>query len=225
VTGTTSAFILLGFDIGHAVLSILNFKPSVITIVVATINGSPDPRTVATYSSLEQLAALSRIRSNRLDIEISNINRSVGVIGEELMRLAQESVPVIVDIGGGMRLLVLETLLAILSLPKWLQDLVKVVAYFEGTNRYVELDYKDLMKIIRAYKLHRESAEELTYIDKKILEILDKKRKASLKEIHEELIRQGITTSKQNVNRILTKLEDKGYIRKIERGIYVKAIL
>lgn len=220
----TSALILLGFDVGHAVSSLLNFKPSIITIAVATINGSLDPRTAVAYSHLEQLAAITRVKCSRLNVEVSNVEKAVETIGEELVRLAKEGVPVIVDIGGGMRLLVLETLLAIFSLPKWLQDLVKVIAYFEGTNRYVELNYKDIMKIIKTYRLYRGS-EELTYVDKKVLEILDRKGKASLKEIHEELMRQGITTSKQNVNRILTKLEDKGYIKRIERGIYIKVTL
>jgi len=220
----TSALILLGFDVGHAVSSLLNFKPSVIVIAVATINGSLDSRAAAAYSHLEQLAIITQVKCSRLNIEVPNIEKSVEMIREALIKLAKEGIPVIVDIGGGMRLLVLETLLAILSLPKWLQDLVKVIIYFEGTNRYIELDHKNIVRIIRTYRL-QEGIEVLTYVDRKVIEILERKGKASLKEIHEELLRQGIITSKQNVNRILTKLEGKGYIKRIERGIYIKVTL
>lgn len=220
----TSALILLGFDVGHAVSTLLNFKPSVIAVAVATINGLLDSRAAAAYSHLEQLTIITQVKCSRLNIEVSNVEKAVEIIREALIKLAEERIPVIVDIGGGMRLLVLETLLAILSLPKWLQDLVKVIVYFEGTNRYIELDHKDIMRIIRMYKLQG-GIEELTYVDRKVIEVLERKGKASLKEIHEELLRQGITTSKQNVNRILTKLEDKGYIKRIERGIYMKVTL
>lgn len=218
----TSALVLLGFDVGHLVATLLNFKPSALVVAVATVDGSLDPRVSAAYSYFEQLATMSRVRCDRINVDVSNFEGAVETLREAIIRLSNESLPVIVDVGGGMRLLVLEALLAVLSLPNWLQDLVNVVVYLEGTNRYIELNYERIMRTVKTHKL-RGRTEELTYIDRKILEILEGKGIATLKQIHEELMKQNISTSKQNVGRLLTKLEDKGYVKKVGRGRYMKA--
>ena len=217
-----SALILLGFDVGHAVASLLNFRPSVVLAAVAVVDGSVDPRAAAAYSHLEQLAIMARTKCGRLDVEVLDVEGAVKTLREALTRLATEGVPVIVDVGGGMRLLVLETLLAVLSARRWLQDLLKVVAYVEGTTRYVELDYSRILRIVKTYRA-QEEVEELTYVDRAILEVLERRGMATLGQIHEELVKQGITTSKQNVSRILSKLENKGYVRRVGRGLYAKA--
>jgi len=217
-----SALILLGFDVGHAVASLLNFRPSVVLAAVAVVDRSIDPRAAAAYSHLEQLAIMARAKCSRLDVEVLDVEGAVKTLKEALTRLAAEGVPVIVDVGGGMRLLVLETLLAVLSARRWLQDLLKVVAYVEGTTRYVELDYGKILRIVKTYRA-QEEVEELTYVDRAILEVLERRGMATLGQIHEELVKQGITTSKQNVSRILSKLENKGYVRRVGRGLYAKA--
>jgi DNA-binding transcriptional ArsR family regulator len=187
------------------------------------VDGSLDPRAAAAYSHLEQLALMARTRCTRLDVEVLNAEGAVEALRETIIKLAEEGVPVVVDVGGGMRLLVLEALLAILSLPSWLRDVVKVIAYLEGTTRYAELDYGKISRIVRTLRLQGRE-EELTYVDRKVLEILEKKGATPLQQIYEELIRQGIATSKQNVNRILNKLRNKGYVKKIGRGVYVKTL-
>jgi CRISPR locus-related DNA-binding protein len=213
--------VLLGFDVGHAVASLLNFKPSALVVAVASVDGSIDPRAAAAYSHLEQLALMARTRCTRLDVEVLNVEGAVEALRETLTKLAGEGVPVVVDVGGGMRLLVLEALLAVLSLPNWLRDVVKVVAYLEGTTRYVELDYGRVSRIVKTLRLQGRG-EELTYVDRKVLEVLERRGRASLQQIYEELVKQGISTSKQNVSRILNKLRNKGYVRKIERGVYAR---
>ena len=216
-----SALILLGFDVGHAVASLLNFRPSVLLAAVAVVDGSVDPRAAAAYSHLEQLAIMARAKCGRLDVDVLDVEKAVKTLRDALIGLAREGVPVIVDVGGGMRLLVLETLLAILSARKWLQDLLKVVAYVEGTTRYIELDYNRILRIVKTYRTQEEGGE-LTYVDRAVLEVLERRGTATLRQVHEELVKQGITTSKQNVSRILSKLEDKGYVRRVGRGLYAK---
>ncbi len=68
-----SALVLLGFDIGHAVITLFNFKPSVVTVVVPLVEGSSDSRAVAAYSHLEQIAISARIKCSRLEVEVTRV--------------------------------------------------------------------------------------------------------------------------------------------------------
>ena len=117
-------------------------------------------------------------------------------------------VPLVVDLGGGMRLLVLEALLASLSLPQGYRDHVRLIVYLEGRNEYVELSHRELLKVLA--RKHQKELEDLTYVDREILKVLRERGETALKELHEELSKAGIELSKQNLHRRLSKLVKKG---------------
>jgi len=111
-----TALIVLGFDITHAVLTLTNFKPSKVVVALALVDRRADPRALTAYSSLSQVANAMGVEIGRLEVDVTNIRNAVDTLRRAVVELATFP-PVIVDVGGGMRILVLEVFLADLSLP------------------------------------------------------------------------------------------------------------
>lgn len=213
----SSALVLLGFDISHAVMTVLNFKPSHVAAVLASVNGTVDPRALLAYSSLEQLAATARLDLRKVEVEVTEVEGAVEKLQQAMVELIRLGVPLVVDVGGGMRILVVEALLALLSLPRELRDLVKLVVYLEGRGSHLELNHAELLRVLRS---PRAAGAGLSYLEREILRILEESPGASLGEIHERLTRAGVATSKQNVHRVLKRLVERGHAVKLGRGIY-----
>ena len=106
-----SALILLGFDITHAVLTLSNYKPSRVVAVVAMVDGRIDPRTSIAYSSFSQVVVAMGVDISRIEIEVSDIYGAVAKL-KGVMKELSTDLPLIIDLEGGMRVLLIETLLA-----------------------------------------------------------------------------------------------------------------
>lgn len=206
--------ILLGFDITHAVLTLTRYHPMRAVALLATVNGSLDPRVSLAYTSLEQVAKAMRVEIARVEVEVTEIEGAVQRIRDVISELAMTS-PVIVDVGGGMRILVLETLLAYMSLPDSLKESVRVVVYLEGTNKALELTTSDVRNLMGG-------PSPLSAVERAVLKVMALGREYRLGEVHAALREQGVSVTKQYVLKALRRLAAKGLVSRKARGRYVK---
>lgn len=209
-----SALILLGFDITHAVLTLSNYKPSRAVAVVAMVDGRIDPRASIAYSSFSQVAVAMGVDISRIEIEVSDIYGAVAKLRGVMKELSTD-LPLIVDLGGGMRILVIEALLAYFSLPDNIRKRIKLVVYFEGTNRSVELSAEDIVEIMIPKRV------ALKPVEKEILEILESGT-YSLSELYTKLRQRGYTFTKQYLHKILQNLIEQDLVERVSRGYYTK---
>lgn len=209
-----SALILLGFDITHAVLTLSNYKPSRVVAVVAMVDGRIDPRTSIAYSSFSQVAVAMGVDISKIEIEVSDIYGAVAKLRGVMKELSTD-LPLIIDLGGGMRVLLIETLLAYFSLPNSIRKSIKLVVYFEGTNRSVELSAEDISEIMAPKRV------VLKPVEKEILEILESGT-YSLSELYTKLRQRGYTFTKQYLHKILQNLIEQDLVERVSRGYYTK---
>ena len=209
-----SALILLGFDITHAVLTLSNYKPSRAVAVVAMVDGRIDPRASIAYSSFSQVAVAMGVDISRIEIEVSDIYGAVAKLRGVMKELSTD-LPLIIDLGGGMRVLLIETLLAYFSLPNSIRKSIKLVVYFEGTNRSVELSAEDISEIMAPKRV------VLKPVEKEILEILESGT-YSLSELYTKLRQRGYTFTKQYLHKILQNLIEQDLVERVSRGYYTK---
>ena len=209
-----SALILLGFDITHAVLTLSNYKPSRAVAVVAMVDGRIDPRASIAYSSFSQVAVAMGVDISRIEIEVSDIYGAVAKLRGVMKELSTD-LPLVIDLGGGMRILVIEALLAYFSLPDNIRKRIKLVVYFEGTNRSVELSAEDIVEIMIPKRI------ALKPVEKEILEILESGT-YSLSELYTKLRQRGYTFTKQYLHKILQNLIEQDLVERVSRGYYTK---
>jgi len=209
-----SALILLGFDITHAVLTLSNYKPSRAVAVVAMVDGRIDPRASIAYSSFSQVAVAMGVNISRIEIEVSDIYGAVAKLRGVMKELSTD-LPLVIDLGGGMRILVIEALLAYFSLPDNIRKRIKLVVYFEGTNRSVELSAEDIVEIMIPKRI------ALKPVEKEILEILESGT-YSLSELYTKLRQRGYTFTKQYLHKILQNLIEQDLVERVSRGYYTK---
>ena len=209
-----SALILLGFDITHAVITLSSYKPSKAVAVVATVDGRMDPRASIAYSSFSQAAIAMGVDVSKIEIEVSDIHSAVAKLRNTLKELSANP-PLFVDLGGGMRVLVIETLLAYLSLPNDVRKRIRLIIYFEGTNRSMELSSENLIEITMPKRV------VLKPIEKEILEILESGT-YSLNELHTKLQQRGYRFTKQYIHKILQNLIKQDLVERVSRGCYTK---
>jgi len=209
-----SALILLGFDITHAVLTLSNYKPSRAVAVVAMVDGRIDPRASIAYSSFSQVAVAMGVDISRIEIEVSDIYGAVAKLRGVMKELSTD-LPLVIDLGGGMRILVIEALLAYFSLPDNTRKRIKLVVYFEGTNRSVELSAEDIVEIMIPKRI------ALKPVEKEILEILESGT-YSLSELYTKLRQRGYTFTKQYLHKILQNLIEQDLVERVSRGYYTK---
>lgn len=210
-----TAMMLLGFDVTHAVLTLTQYRPAKVIALLAAVNGSIDPRTSIAYSSLEQVAKAMRIDIAKVEVEVTRIAEAVQKVRNTIVELAKIP-PVIIDVGGGMRILLLETILAYLSLHDSVRNYIKVVMYLEGTDKSFELTSNDIKNLISR------PAVTLSAIERLILKTMVSGQEYKLSEIHVALQKQGINVTKQYVLKVVKKLVTKGIISQRARGYYIK---
>jgi len=218
-----SAVVVLGFDITHAITTLVNFKPREVDVITAVIDNKIDQRSLVAFNSFEQIATVLGVRCRRVDVEVLDFSKAVEVIRNVIMGRLSSEPNVILDLGGGLRLLVVEVLTAFLSLPQSLRKYFKILLYIEGQNRFVELGNEDFIQELAKGK--EAVWSKLSYLEKVVLEKMEYNVPYSLNQIYEMLRQAGEDITKQNLVRILNKLIRKNYIERIKKGTYIKRVL
>lgn len=218
-----SAIVVLGFDITHAINTLVKFRPREVSVVTGVIDGRVDQRSLVAYNSFEQTAIALGARCRRVDVEVIDFGRAVEAVRSVMVRYASSEPNVVLDLGGGLRLLVVEVLTAFLSLPQSLRKYFKVLIYIEGQNRFIELGSEDFVQELTKGK--EAVWSKLNYLERVILEKIEYNTPYSLNQIYEMLKQAGEDITKQNLVRILNKLIKKNYIERIRKGVYIKQIL
>lgn len=211
----TTAIVILGFDVTHAIFTLTNFRPSKVIVLLALVNGRLDPRSSAAYSALEQIASASDIQIERLEVEVTEPFTAITRLKTLIESIMARS-NLVIDLGGGLRILVVETLLAYLSTPSDKWENTRLIVYIEGTNTYKELTPADIMQILRGRR------RVLSHIEKVILNSMNELEEYSLDRIYREAVLKGLDVSRQYIHKVLRKLVKEGYIFKVARGRYIK---
>jgi CRISPR locus-related DNA-binding protein len=202
----------LGFDISHIMLVITKsgVKPSKIIVLVGTIKDEVDQRVETAYTMLKQFATMINVKIERIEIDVTEFDKSV----EEILKILEENIPAILDIGGGLRLLVIETYTAYTMLSPTKMNNITLYTVLEGRNELIHIDLKTLKKRIATNRILND-----TY--KAVLKIIEEKGIATPKEILEQLNRDNPNKiTKQYLSKLLARLVDLGLVEKIERGKY-----
>ncbi|MDK6029413.1 hypothetical protein QPL79_08560 [Ignisphaera sp. 4213-co] len=206
-----SVITTLGFDISHTLLVITKsgIKPTKIVALVGTIKGEVDPRAETAYTMLKQFANMIGAEVEKIHVDVTDIQEAVN----KIFKVLDENTPAILDIGGGLRLLVIETFMAYELLNPSKRNSITVYIALEGRNELINID-------VNSIKRRFDETRRLDNLQKKILKIIEEKGVATPKEILHELSNSGTKISKQQLAKILTKLLNMGLIEKIDRGKY-----
>jgi CRISPR locus-related DNA-binding protein len=202
----------LGFDISHTMLVITKsgVKPSKIIVLVGTIKGEVDQRVETAYTMLKQFATMINVKIERIEIDVTEFDKAV----EEILKILEENIPAILDIGGGLRLLVIEAYTAYTMLSPTKMNNITLYTVLEGRNELIHIDLKTLKKRIAVNRILND-----TY--KAVLKIIEEKGIATPKEILEQLNRDNPNKiTKQYLSKLLARLVNLGLVEKIERGKY-----
>jgi len=217
-----SALIVLGFDVTHVVKTLADYRPRRACVVIGSVDGKIDSRSLNALALLMQVATAMNINVERLDVEVLDFIDAVEKIERKLFDLSSTP-PVYVDVGGGLRLLVLETFLAVQRL--WRRNRavnIHLIMYAEGSDKRIEISVNDLEDIL--LRDIKTELSKLSEIQQKILSILSTEYGMKLTDIHRKLTEQGVEISKQYLATILRRLEEVGIVKRIERGKYIKLI-
>ncbi|MEM1831009.1 MAG: hypothetical protein QXZ48_08575 [Zestosphaera sp.] len=218
-----SAIVVLGFDITHAVITLVNFRPRRVSVVTALFEGRLDSRSLVAYNSFEHVAMTLGVECERVGVEVLRFSEAVEVIRNVMVRHASSESSVILDLGGGLRMLVVEAFTALLSLPQSVRKYFRVLLYVEGQNRRVELSSDDIIgELSRGKEIFW---SRLSYLERVILERMEYNTPYKLNQIHEMITQVGENITKQNLTRILNKLIKKEYVERIKKGVYRKRII
>jgi len=201
----------LGFDISHTLLVITRsgIRPSKIIALVGSIKGEVDQRAESAFTMLKQFAGMINVDIERVDVEVTEVDKAV----EKILRILENNLPAILDLGGGLRLLVIETYTAYMLLSPSKIDNITLYTALEGRNELINIDIKLIKKRLASSKM-------LSDMQKTILKIIEEKGVITPKEILDKLNKNGIKITKQQLSKTLTKLINIGLVEKIERGKY-----
>ncbi|MEM0000491.1 MAG: DUF6293 family protein [Desulfurococcaceae archaeon] len=211
------AIVLLGFDVAHVMRTMHMYNPSEVAVIIASIKGGVDERARLAHGMVSQYAKLLNVKHLDYEIEIMDVDRAINSIKDIIKRFASGS-EVIIDASGGPRLLVMETILACLSLLNELSEKVRFIMYVEGTTDHVEINYETLIKLLGSNTKMRKLKE----LEKEILLSMEPNFEYTLDEIHKILKEKGYNYRKQYAYKLLKNLERMGFIQKLRRGVYVK---
>jgi len=202
---------VLGFDVSHTLLVMTKsaIKPSKIVVLFGVIRGESDQRAETALAMLKQFASMMGVSIERVDVEVVEVDKAV----EKILRVLEENLPAILDLGGGLRLLVIEALIAYTMLSPSKMDSITLYTALEGRNELVNIDVKNIKKRLAASKV-------LSDIHKAVLGIIEERGVVTPREILSKLQEKGVTITKQHLAKVLAKLVNLGLVEKVERGRY-----
>lgn len=201
----------LGFDISHTLLVITksSLKPSKIVVLVGNIGGELDQRAETAYAMLRQFSNMIGVDVERVDVDVVNVGTAV----ERILRVLEENAPAVLDLGGGLRLLVLEAYIAYTLMNPLKMRSITIYTALEGRNEIVRIDVDGIKRKVFSSKFLDDTAT-------RVLKVVQDKGTAAPREIMDEVSRLGYRISKQKLSKVLAKLVRMGFVEKIGRGRY-----
>lgn len=130
---------VMGFDERHILKSLLRLGfRNVSEVHIITPAGRKDPRAEDAISRVKHIVEAAGIQQVKThEVEYTNYRRAILKLSSILRNLAVRD-DVLISLGGGMRILVIETLIASFSLPEELRESIKVTVDSEAGPEYIE---------------------------------------------------------------------------------------
>lgn len=214
---------VLGFDVGHIIRIASRMydrdRVRAAHLLISSIRGSVDQRSRAAAADTAKILEILGSRVEVFTIEITDPREAVIKVVEVMEQASRdlgEREELIISLSGGTRALVSYTVIAALHLIEKLGPRASIVWEVEGGGAEIIAKGEVINEI--ASLIYGEEAGGAEAI---VLRVLRGLKKAKLSEIHEELKKRGFRWTKQNTQKILKKLEEKGLARKISRGRYI----
>jgi len=191
---------VLGFDERHVIKSILRigFK-NVIGIYLIVPRGRVTKQTEDAIKRIKEIARMAGVNQVEIyEIDPLHFEESVAKLRSLLMRLCAGGEEVTVSLGGGIRAMVIEAIVAATLLPQNMRRYVRIVSDLETGEGYIEVVLADILLIT-----------ELRYEELLIINYLKERGKAGPTDISRDL-----SIPKTTAWKLLNKLANKGVIEK-----------
>ncbi len=199
----------LGFDERHVIRSIISMGMGGIEEIILLVpDWGLEERTVKAIEEIRRIAELAGIASSRIRVEKIKVedfwravSRTIELLREEYMKGASE---IILSLGGGLRILVLETYTAVMLIEESIRKRIKIRIDIETKGEGTIIDGDEIPLCI-----------ELTPTERIVLREIVDKRITTLKQLTQtlEIPRSTIwkTLDKLLKKKLLIK-QDKQYI-------------
>jgi CRISPR-associated protein Csa3 len=191
---------VLGFDERYVIRSLLRlgFK-NVDVIYLVVPSGRITKQTEEAIKRITEVAKLANVSDVKVfEVDPLGFGSAVAKLRKLIMDLCSGGKDLVISLGGGMRVLIVETLVASLLVPKELSSHILIVVDLESGEGYIEVNISNILAI-----------SELKLDELQVLKYLLTKAPAGPTEISKIL---GIP--KTTVWKILKKLHAKGLVTK-----------
>jgi len=191
---------VLGFDERHVIRSLLRlgFK-NVDVIYLVVPSGRITKQTEEAIKRITEVAKLANVSDVKVfEVDPLGFGSAVAKLRKLMIDLCSGGKDLVISLGGGMRVLIVETLVASLLVPKELSSHILIVVDLESGEGYIEVNISNILTI-----------SELKSDELQVLKYLLTKAPAGPTEISKIL---GIP--KTTVWKILKKLHAKGLVTK-----------
>jgi len=191
---------VLGFDERHVIRSLLRlgFK-NVDVIYLVVPSGRITKQTEEAIKRITEVAKLANVFDVKVfEVDPLGFGSAVAKLRKLIMDLCSGGKDLVISLGGGMRVLIVETLVASLLVPKELSSHILIVVDLESGEGYIEVNISNILTI-----------SELKLDELQVLKYLLTKAPAGPTEISKTL---GIP--KTTVWKILKKLHTKELVTK-----------
>ena len=191
---------VLGFDERHVIKSILRvgFK-NVIGIYLIVPMGRITKQTEDAIKRIKEIAGMAGVNQVEVyEIDPLHFEESVAKLRSLLMKLCAGGEEVIVSLGGGIRAMVIESIIAATLLPQNMRKYVKIVSDLETGEGYIELVLADILLI-----------NELRYEELLLIKYLKERGRVGPTDIN-----RNLSIPKTTAWKLLNKLASRGVIEK-----------
>ncbi len=189
----------LGFDERHVVRSLLRLGfGGVAEVLLLVPAGGVEERTLKAVDEIKKLASMASVdRVEMVEIPVDDIVDGVARIYRVVREAVEKYSEAVVSLGGGLRALVVETLLAVLLLPDHIRDRITVVVDLETGKGSIE------------FKPSIAFMPMLTDVDMRVLALAVKKGSITLGEALNEL-----SIPRSTIWKALEKLREEGLLER-----------
>lgn len=171
----------LGFDERHVIRSIISMGMGGIEEIILLVpDWGLEERTIKAIEEIEKIAELAGISSRRVHVEkisVEDFWKAVSRIIELLREIYMKGInEIIISLGGGLRILILETYTAVLFIEECIRKRIKIKIYIETKGEGPLIEGEEIPLCI-----------ELTPTERIVLREIVDRRKTTLKQLTETL--------------------------------------